>query len=81
MEFCDMQCKYSDWPKDDALDGSGSCRTFQALYCKKRGQLVHKNLPCPDKVQEEAEEPTVSSGRPGSSRPDRVRLAKALSKG
>ena len=36
MEFCDMQCKHATWPKDDAVDGSGSCRTFQALYCKKK---------------------------------------------
>jgi hypothetical protein len=51
MEFCDMQCKYAQWPKDDAVDGSGSCRTFQALYCSKKKQLVHKNYPCPEKVR------------------------------
>ncbi len=51
MEFCDMQCKFADWPEDDAVDGSGSCRTFQALYCKKRGRLVYKNQPCLDKME------------------------------
>ncbi len=51
MEFCDMQCKYAAWPKDDSVDGAGSCRTFQALYCNKKEQLVYKNHPCPEKVQ------------------------------
>jgi hypothetical protein len=44
MEFCDLECKYARFPKSDAVDGSRSCRTFIAL------QLVHKNLPCKDKV-------------------------------
>ena len=51
MKFCDMQCEHAEWPKEEAVDGSGSCRTFQALYCKKKDQLVHKNLPCPEKAQ------------------------------
>ncbi|RJR38528.1 MAG: hypothetical protein C4576_22200 [Desulfobacteraceae bacterium] len=49
MEFCDLKCRYADWPKDDALDGSGSCRTFQALFCLKKKRTVHKNAPCAEK--------------------------------
>ena len=49
MKFCDLNCKYASWPKDEAVDGSGSCRTFQAIYCQKEDRLVQKNAPCPDK--------------------------------
>jgi hypothetical protein len=54
MDFCDLSCKYASFPTSEAVDGSRSCRTFIALYCKKRRSLVHKNLPCRDKksVQE-----------------------------
>ena len=45
-QFCDLLCKYAEMPKDEAVDGSGSCRTFVALYCTKKKSLVHKNLPC-----------------------------------
>ena len=57
MEFCDLACIYADWPRDQALDGAGSCRTFQAVYCAKKSRHVHKNMPCPDKEprKEEAE--------------------------
>ena len=44
--FCDMGFEYADWPRDDALDGSGSCRTFSAIHCKKLNRVVHKNGPC-----------------------------------
>jgi len=44
--FCDLLCKYAEMPKDEAIDGSGSCRTFVALYCTKKKSLVHKNMPC-----------------------------------
>jgi hypothetical protein len=46
MDFCDLGCKFAAFPKSEAIDGSGSCRTFIALYCKKKKRLVHKNLPC-----------------------------------
>jgi hypothetical protein len=49
VEFCDLDCKYASFPKSEAVDGSGSCRTFIALYCRKKKSLVHKNLPCGDK--------------------------------
>ncbi|SPD76221.1 hypothetical protein PITCH_A850024 [uncultured Desulfobacterium sp.] len=49
MEFCDLNCAFASWAKDNGLDGSGSCRTFQAIYCTKMGRHVHKNMPCPQK--------------------------------
>jgi hypothetical protein len=49
MNFCDLGCKFAALPKSEAIDGSGSCRTFIALYCKKKKSLVHKNLPCAQK--------------------------------
>jgi len=49
MEFCDLNCEHAEWPKDESLDGSESCRTFQAVYCKKKKRHVHKNMPCPEK--------------------------------
>ncbi|HNS15232.1 MAG TPA: hypothetical protein PKM08_07870 [Syntrophorhabdaceae bacterium] len=48
-DFCDLMCAYASMPKETAVDGAGSCRTFAALYCKKRKSLVHKNMPCKDK--------------------------------
>jgi len=50
IEFCDLECKYARFPKSDAVDGSRSCRSFIALHCSRRKKLVHKNLPCRDKV-------------------------------
>jgi hypothetical protein len=49
MEFCDLNCEFADWPKGDSLDGSGSCYTFQAIYCEKKERHVQKNMPCPEK--------------------------------
>lgn len=49
MKFCDLQCKYAEWP-DKLTDGSKTCRTFIGIWCKKKKKIVHKNLPCPDKV-------------------------------
>jgi len=49
-DFCDLMCMYAAMPKETAIDGSGSCRTFAALYCKKRKSLVHKNMPCKEKI-------------------------------
>ncbi|MEW6668865.1 MAG: hypothetical protein AB1512_26950 [Thermodesulfobacteriota bacterium] len=51
MHFCDMTCRHARWPEADHLDGSGSCRTFQALFCAKRRALVYKNAPCPEKQE------------------------------
>jgi|GEM_PF-1402663 len=50
LDFCDMMCIYAQMPKDTAVDGAGSCRTFVALYCDMKKSLVHKNMPCMQKV-------------------------------
>lgn len=50
VEFCDHDCRFSKFPKADAVDGSGSCRTFVALHCVLKNRLVHKNLRCKDKI-------------------------------
>ncbi|HET6515985.1 MAG TPA: hypothetical protein VFG09_12550 [Thermodesulfovibrionales bacterium] len=49
MDFCDLDCKYACFPESDSVDGSRSCRTFVALYCKLKKRLVHKNVPCREK--------------------------------
>jgi hypothetical protein len=49
MQFCDLHCRFASWPEKDSLDSSGSCRTFQAVCCKKKKRPVYKNMPCPDK--------------------------------
>ena len=49
-DFCDLMCIYASMPKEAAVDGAGSCRTFAALYCKKKKSLVHKNMPCREKI-------------------------------
>jgi len=49
LSFCDLMCRYAEMPKEGALDGSGSCKTFIALYCSRKKSLVHKNMPCTEK--------------------------------
>jgi hypothetical protein len=49
MNFCDLECRFASFPQSEAIVGSGSCRTFIALSCKKKKSLVHKNLPCTEK--------------------------------
>ncbi len=46
IDFCDLRCRYVEFPKDGAVDGSGSCRTFVALYCTLKKSLVVKNKIC-----------------------------------
>jgi len=46
MRWCDLTCPEASFPEHDALDGSGSCRTFAALFCARLGRLVAKNAPC-----------------------------------
>ena len=46
IKFCDMHCEYADFTKEDAIDGSGSCRTFAALWCNQLQKHVTKNAPC-----------------------------------
>jgi hypothetical protein len=50
MKWCDLKCKYAEWP-DEFQDGS--CRTFVGLYCKKKKMVVYKNQPCKDKKDED----------------------------
>ena len=50
LDFCDLMCKYAETPKETAVDGAGSCRTFVALYCSMKKSLVHKNMPCRQRV-------------------------------
>jgi hypothetical protein len=49
--WCDMMCPHADWPKEDALDGSNSCRTFIAVQCNKYNKITAKNGPCLDRTQ------------------------------
>jgi len=48
MKFCDLLCKYAKWP-DDLMDGSGTCRTFVAVFCVKKNMTVYKNAMCEEK--------------------------------
>jgi len=50
MDFCDLSCEYASMPKETGVDGAGSCRTFVALRCELKKTLVHKNMPCSQKV-------------------------------
>jgi hypothetical protein len=63
FSFCDLLCKYAETPKQEAVDGSGSCRTFIALYCTKKKSLVHKNMPCKDKRPKTSEKVKVKGKR------------------
>jgi hypothetical protein len=54
--WCDMMCPHAEWPKDEALDGSKSCRTFIAVYCSKHDQITQKNGVCLDLTQSAPEE-------------------------
>ncbi|NPU97325.1 MAG: hypothetical protein HPY51_08915 [Candidatus Omnitrophica bacterium] len=46
--WCDMECPDAAWPEEEGLDGSGSCRTFLAVYCQKHKQWNKKNALCLD---------------------------------
>ena len=46
IKFCDMRCEFAEFPKEKAIDGSGTCRTFMALYCTQLNKYVTKNAPC-----------------------------------
>ncbi|MFC1513541.1 hypothetical protein ACFL5P_00875 [candidate division KSB1 bacterium] len=45
-QWCDLKCEYASFPDEKAVDGSGSCRTFSALYCSILERYVQKNAPC-----------------------------------
>lgn len=46
MRWCDLSCPEAEFPRQEAVDGAGSCRTFSALYCRRLQRLVPKNAPC-----------------------------------
>jgi len=46
IKFCDLRCEMAAFPREDAIDGSGSCRTFMALWCNQLEKYVTKNAPC-----------------------------------
>lgn len=46
IKFCDLHCEFAAFPSEDAIDGSGTCRTFLALWCKQLDKYVTKNAPC-----------------------------------
>jgi len=49
FNFCDLMCEYAQIPQKEGLDGSGSCRTFIAIYCNLKKTFVQKNMPCHQK--------------------------------
>ncbi|MFH1137741.1 MAG: hypothetical protein V1816_16865 [Pseudomonadota bacterium] len=63
MRFCDLKCPHADFPKDNAVDGSGSCRTFTALYCAILDRLVHKNAPCQAPPEQTGSRPPTQPAR------------------
>jgi hypothetical protein len=54
IDFCDLYCQYAEFPKDAAIDGAGSCRTFVGLYCTLKKSLVPKNKMCGSKKERES---------------------------
>jgi len=44
--WCSLNCPHAELPREAAIDGSGSCRTFSALYCTELKRYVFKNSPC-----------------------------------
>ena len=75
IKFCDLQCKYAEFPKTDDVDGSRSCRTFIALYCKKKRSLVHKNLPCNEKVEAQSKAKSKTSSKTRAKKTARKKLS------
>ena len=59
--WCDMECPDAAFPDEPGLDGSGSCRTFLAVYCQKHKSLNMKNSLCLDLKTETA--PTKKKDR------------------
>ena len=46
IKFCDLRCQHASFPKENNVDGAGSCRTFAALWCDILQEYVTKNAPC-----------------------------------
>lgn len=45
--YCDLTCRYFSFP-DVLQDGSKTCRTFIAVFCKKHKKIGYKNVLCKD---------------------------------
>ncbi len=58
--WCDLHCPHAEFVKDEALDGSLSCRTFAALWCRYLEEVVTKNAPClaARRAKREADDPS-----------------------
>jgi len=46
IKFCDLRCEQAEFAREEALDGSGTCRTFVAIWCNDLQKHVAKNAPC-----------------------------------
>jgi hypothetical protein len=46
IRYCDFDCPNAEFPKETAVDGAGSCRTFAAVWCRVLGAYTTKNAPC-----------------------------------
>jgi len=66
--WCDMECPDAAWPDDEGLDGSGSCRTFLAVYCQKHKRLNKKNALCLDAPQNPTQKKTPPALKPAARR-------------
>jgi len=46
VRWCDLSCEHAGFPLTDSIDGSWSCRTLMALWCRKLEKHVTKNSKC-----------------------------------
>lgn len=46
IKFCDMRCPQAQFPREEGIDGSRTCRTFLAIWCQQLQKYVTKNAPC-----------------------------------
>ncbi len=51
-EWCDLGCPHAAFPPEGAVDGSDSCRTFLALWCRRLDRLVAKNARCAGRAKQ-----------------------------
>lgn len=49
LKFCDLKCKHAEWIESG--DYSKACRNYVGLYCRKKDEVVEKNIPCIDKEE------------------------------
>ncbi|MFZ0389390.1 MAG: hypothetical protein WAN36_02940 [Calditrichia bacterium] len=46
IKFCDLRCEHAAFPDSSDVDGSRSCRTYLALWCRQLDEYVTRNAPC-----------------------------------